>query len=112
MMLIVVPPKGIDLLLRIFERREPMHVQAFFAEPPVERFDSGVVRRLAATAEVEDDAVRIRTQIHRRTDELGPVVAVDALWQSPLEAESLERGDDIATTQALTDVDGQAFTRE
>ena len=50
MILIVVPPKHVDLLLRVLERREPMHVQTFLPEPPVERFDGGVVRGLAAPA--------------------------------------------------------------
>ena len=50
MILIVVPPKRVDLLLRVLERREPMHVQTFLPEPPVERFDGGVVRGLAAPA--------------------------------------------------------------
>ncbi len=52
MMLIVVPPKGVDLLLRVLQRREPMHVHTFFAEAPVERLDGGVVGRLAAAAEI------------------------------------------------------------
>src|SRR5688572_24984003 len=45
MMLIVVPPKRIDLPLRIVDRREPMHVQTLLAKPPVERFDRGIVGR-------------------------------------------------------------------
>ena len=44
MMLIVVPPKRIDLVLRVLHRREPVHVQAFVSEPAIERFDGGVVR--------------------------------------------------------------------
>src|SRR5215467_4438709 len=107
-MLIVVPPKRIDLLLRVVHRRKPMHVQTLFAEPSVERFDGRVVGRFASTTEVEDDPFGVRPEIHRGTDELGTVVAVDALRQSALEAESLERGDDVATTQALPDVDRQA----
>jgi hypothetical protein len=53
--LIVVPPKRIDLLLRIVDRVEPMHVQALFAEPAVERLDRVIVSRLAPATEVEDD---------------------------------------------------------
>jgi hypothetical protein len=62
MMLIVVPPKRIDLVLCVLERREPVHVQTLLSEPAIEGFDRGVVRRLAASAEVEGtddrDAVR------------------------------------------------------
>ena len=74
MMLIVVPPKRVDLLLRVLERREPMHVQALFAKPPVERLDGGVVRRLASTAEIKNDPVAVRPQIHRGADELRAVI--------------------------------------
>src|SRR5918992_47058 len=112
MMLIVIPPKRVDLLLRVLERCEPMHVQTLFAESSVEGFDRRVVRRLASTTEVEDHAVGVRPEIHGRTDELGAVVAVDALRQAAFEAEPLERGDDIAATEALARVDRQALTRE
>jgi hypothetical protein len=60
MMLIEVPPKFIDLLLRVVQRREPMHVQAFFAESAVEGFNGGIVRRLAALE-------RLRLQVLRLT---------------------------------------------
>ena len=100
MMLIVVPPKCVDLLLRILDRREPMHVQTLFAESSVEGFDGRVVRRLAATTEVDDDAVGVHPQVHRRADELGAVIAVDPLRQAALEAEALERGHHVATAQA------------
>ena len=112
MMLIVVPPKRIDLLLRVLERREPVHVQTFFAEPSIKRFDGGVVGRLATAAEVEDHAVGVRPQVHRGTHELGAVVAVDPLRQSALEPQPLQCGGDILAAEALTDVDRQAFPRE
>ena len=99
MMLIVVPPKRIDLSLRVLERREPMQVQTFFAESSVEGFD-GVVRRCTPTTEVEDHAAGVRPQVHRRTDELGAVVAIDPLRQTALKAQPLDGGDDITTTRA------------
>src|SRR5215216_1938683 len=101
MMLIVVPPKRIDLLLRVLERREPVHVQTLLSEPTVEGFDRGVVGRFAATTEVQDDAVGVRPEVHRGTDELRSVVAVNALRHSSLETQALERGRDILSTQAL-----------
>ena len=58
MMLIVVPPKGIDLLLRVVQRREPVHIQTLLSKPTIEGFNRRVVGRFAAPAEVEDDAVR------------------------------------------------------
>ena len=101
-MLIVVPPKRIDLLLRVVDRCEPMYVQAFFTEPPVERFDGGIVGRLAPATEVENDAVGIRPEIHRGTDELRTVVTVDALGQAALKAQSLECCDDITSAESWT----------
>ena len=82
MVLIVVPPKRIDLLLRIVERREPVHVQTLFPKPTIERLDRGVVRRLPAATEVENHAVRVRPQVHRGTDELAAIVTVDPLRQT------------------------------
>ena len=112
MMLIVVPPKRIDLVLRVLQRRKPVHVQAFVSEPAIERFDCGVVRGFTPTAEVQDDAVGIGSQVHRRTDELRPVIAIDPLRQAALEPQALERGRHIVAAQASTDVDRQAFARE
>ena len=109
MILIVVPPKRLDLLLRVLERREPMHVQTFLPEPSVERFDGGVVRGLAAPTEVQDDAVGVGPAVHRRADELGPVVAVDPLGQPALESETLQRRRDILSAKALSDINRQAF---
>jgi hypothetical protein len=63
MMLIIVPPKCVDVLLRVVDRREPMYIQTFFAESSVEGFDRGIVGRLATTTEVENDAVGVRPQI-------------------------------------------------
>ena len=83
----VVPPKCINLLFRILDRREPMHVQTFLAEPSVEGFERGVVGRFPAPAEVENDAVGVCPQIYRGTDELRPVVTVDTLRQSAVEAQ-------------------------
>src|SRR5262245_31720622 len=112
MVLIVGPPKRVDLLLRVVDGREPMHVQAFFPEPTVERFDGRIVRGPAATAEVEYDAVRVRPPVHRGADELTAVIAVDALRQAPLEAQTRQRRDDIPATEPVPDVDRQALAGE
>src|SRR5215207_8782887 len=112
MMLIVVPPKRIDLLLRVLHRCKPVHVQTLFPEAPVERLDRRVVRRLAAAAEVEDDSVGVRPQVHRGTDELGPVVAVNPLRQSALESKALERGGYRMAAEPLSDLDREALTGE
>jgi hypothetical protein len=47
MMLIVVPSKRVDFLLRILQRLKPVDVEALFAEAPVEGLDRrGLPRRL------------------------------------------------------------------
>ena len=73
MMLIVVPPKRIDLLLRVLERRKPVHVQTFVPKPSVERFNRRVVGRLPAAAEVENDVVQ--RQVGDEAFEFGVFVA-------------------------------------
>lgn len=109
-MLIVVPPKRVDLLLRVVQRREPVHVQTLFAKSSVERFDRGVVGQFAATTEVLDDTVGVRPQVRRGATTA--VVAVDPLRRAACKAKALERGDNDPATQTLADVDGQAFPRE
>src|SRR5260221_7008507 len=109
MVLIVVPSKRIDLLRRVLKRREPVHVQTLLSEPPVERFDRGIVGRLSPTTEIQDDLVRIRPEIHRRADKFGAVVAVDPLRQSTRKTEPLEGGRDVLAAESLPDIDRQAF---
>ena len=62
-------------------------VQALLARAPVERFNHRVVRRLAAAAEVEDDAVGVGPETHGGTEEIGTVVAVDVLVALPASAQ-------------------------
>jgi len=66
----------IDLPLGMVDGCEPMHVQGFFAEASIERLDRGIVW-FASAAEDEDNAVGVRSEIQRRTDEPGSVVAVN-----------------------------------
>jgi len=71
MLLIVVPPKTVSLLLRVVERREPMHVQTLL-EPSVEGFDRRGVGRLPSTT---DRLTAERNQHLDRTIEHSPVAA-------------------------------------
>ena len=82
-MLILVPPKGIDFLLRVLQQREPAHVQALLPKPAVEGFDRG-------------------PEVNRGADELGAVVAVDPLRQPALEAQALEGGGDVGVALSCT----------
>ena len=60
------------------------HIQALFPEATVKGFDRRVVGRLPTSAEIPNDGVGVRPQIHRGTDEFAAVVAVDPLWQAAL----------------------------
>lgn len=54
---VVIDPPVFNDLLRFADAGEPMLVQAFFAVPPVEAFDVGVLRRLAGVDEIELNAM-------------------------------------------------------
>jgi hypothetical protein len=56
-MFVVVRPPVADLLLDVLQQQTPVYIQALGADASVERFDQGVVRRLARTTEVKLDAV-------------------------------------------------------
>src|SRR5262252_10073150 len=112
MVLVVVPPKRVDLLLGILQGCEPMDVETFLPEPSVERLDRGIVRWLAAATKVQHDAMSVRPQIHRGADKLGPVVAVDALGRAPLEPQAPKGRNDVPSSQPMAHVDRQALARE
>ena len=107
----IVPPKRIDLLLRVLQGREPLHVHAVETLPRIEGLDHGIVRRRAAPTEIEDHATGARPEVHRRIDELRAVVAVNTLRHTAFESESLTRGGDIVAPESVADVDGQALAR-
>ena len=55
--LVIVLPPHFDFALRILQRQEPVRVQTLGTEAPVERFDLGVIGRLAWMRKVELDPV-------------------------------------------------------
>ncbi len=57
--MVVVDPPVLDLLLGVFERQEPVDVQAFVTERAVKRLNEGVVGGLAGTGEVHRDAMLV-----------------------------------------------------
>ncbi|GGH50818.1 hypothetical protein GCM10011341_14060 [Frigidibacter albus] len=56
-----------------------MLVQAFGPEPAIERFNGGVVGRLARAREVENNAALIRPEVNVARDELGALIDADRL---------------------------------
>ncbi len=58
---------------RLFERRKPIEVQAFFAQAAVKALDVGVLRRLAGIDEVQFNAMIRRPTIQGRPRSSGPL---------------------------------------
>ena len=54
---------SLDSAARILKRQEPMRVQALLAQPAVERFNVGVIGRLARPGEDELDPICVGTLI-------------------------------------------------
>lgn len=78
--LIVVQSPSLDDLFCICQRSEPVVVEAFIAQRPVERFDEAVVGRFARTAEVDLALVMVGPQVQQMAGELaaiGPAPAWD-----------------------------------
>lgn len=61
-----------------------MGVQAFVTERAIERFNEGIVGRLAGPREVQRDAIFIGPAIPRLRDELGTVAHWEAPFREPL----------------------------
>ena len=59
----MVSPPILQLPTRIFEREEPVGVEALGAQPAVERLDERVVGWLARPAEIERDVVGVSPEI-------------------------------------------------
>jgi hypothetical protein len=57
--LIVVPAPSLHLFPSVGKRQEPMRVQTFSAEPPIEGFNERIVRWLARPREVQRYPVSI-----------------------------------------------------
>jgi hypothetical protein len=84
---VVLAPK-LDLCAGVVKVQEPMLVHTFKANPSIEAFDEGIVRRFAGSAEVHDDTVRIGPQVELARGELAAVVHPDV-------SRFAERGDGL-----------------
>ena len=84
-----------------------MGVQAFVAESPVKAFDEGVVGRFARPGKVQGHPVLVGPAIKRLGDELGTVVDADGPGRAAARGDPLHGLDDLFTSNALIDIDGQ-----
>ena len=93
---VVVDPPGLDDLAGIVEIEEPVLVEAFIAEPPVEGFDKGVLGWLAGLDEIEPHAIAPGPFVERLAGHLGAVVQDDLQGQAPGLREPIEHPHDTA----------------
>ena len=80
------------------------------AQPDIEAFDHGVVRRLARPAEVQLDAAFIGPSVHHLADEFTPVVCLYGSRFAALVHDSVQHPRYVFAFQALADVDCKALT--
>ena len=74
---VVIYPPGFDHLACMSEIHEPVLVQTFIAELPVEAVDERILCGLAALDEVQRHLVLIRPLIHDAAGKLRSVVYLD-----------------------------------
>ena len=86
---------------------EPFFVQIFIAEPSVEAFDEGVLRRLPGFNEVQRNTVRLRPFEHRLRGQFGTVVHDQALGQTPELGQVIEEaGEPFAGDRQIDELTG------
>lgn len=77
--LIEVRPPRLDLA-GVVQRQDPVHGEAFIAQPTVEAFHEGIVGRLSRSAEVQHDTVYVGPMVERPRDKFRAV----AHWEAVL----------------------------
>ena len=94
----VLPP-GLDEAPRRLEGREPMLVQAFITQPPIEALHVGVLHRLAGVDEVQLDPAPVGLGIQGTPRELWPVIDRDEPGPVAHVGEARQDLDDPSTRQ-------------
>ena len=86
---VVVLPPAFNRKSGIVERRKPILVRAFVAEPAVETLDVRVLDRLPGANELQRDAPRVRPLIEDLARKLRPVITHERRRQRPLRSQLL-----------------------
>jgi hypothetical protein len=86
----VILPPVFDHLLGVFQRQEPVLVQALLPELPIELLDERIICGLSWPAEVELNAIEVGPPIQRLRDEFRSVVYTDRARQAPFGGEPLQ----------------------
>ena len=115
-MIVVVVSRGFNPGSGIVQRQEPVFVQTFRANSPVERFDERVIRRfsrhreIVAATEVESHFVGISPLVQSLRGELSAVVILDRFRKPTVLTDSIQSFDNFMTSQTLADDDRQTLT--
>ena len=99
-MCIVVDAPVLELLPCVLERHELIDVQAFVAQPTVERFYVPVFRWFSGMREVELHTALIRPFLERFRRELRAVIHRDRHWGSGAIDDAIQGRDDVAAAEA------------
>ena len=75
--LVIAPSPSLDFAPGIADRQEPVYVQKFLAQPPVEGLDLRVIRRFPGAREILLDTVLLGPSIHGLRYELRAVIHFD-----------------------------------
>lgn len=87
---VVLSPPSFYATLGFLQGEEPLLVEAFLAQPPVEGLDGGIVRWGAWPAEGQLHAMVVRLGIEHLGSELGTIVHLDYLGKTPLRCDPLQ----------------------
>ena len=93
------------------QRREPVLVEALVSESAVERFDEGVLVRLAGVDQAQRDAPLVRPGQHRAPTEFRSVVGPQDARQPPLVRQAVEHAGDGQAAERPPRHDGYGLGR-
>jgi hypothetical protein len=109
--LVVIDSPLLDFLRRVGQAQEPVLVQAFLPDTPVEGLDKRIVGRLSRSAEVEGHLVEVRPSVKRLRDKLRAIVYSDRLRDGPaMLLDRVEYSHHVVARQPLTGPDRQTLT--
>ncbi len=104
-LIVVLLPPFFNLLSGIFQRQEPVLIQALLADSSIERLDECVVSWLPWPGEVDLDAVHVSPLVKGLRGELSSVINSYRLRQTTFEGDSIQDLHDSLPSQAPINLD-------
>lgn len=89
--------------------REPMLVQTFIAQPPVEGLNVGILVRLARLDQAQGNSLLVSPCHHRFTAKLPAVVRPDHLRQTALNGQSVQQSGNALPGNGPFQLDGHGL---